>query len=153
MAEGEVVGLRPFGYVCNLQKVIFQKVDFFLIKLYCGDLKFSLHSCSEESRTFLSLGDFSKTSNDQSSLEFGLSQWKLHVLSAMKELRSMMLRVQLVILQSSLLVLSIWDWSIFSSIFFDVKGGGMFTLAKIYEVVSKWFMSVYFFGLLFEYLK
>ncbi|XP_050256713.1 uncharacterized protein LOC126702125 isoform X1 [Quercus robur] len=63
---------------------------------------------SEESRNFLSLGDFSKTSNDQGSLEFGLSQWKLHALSAMKELRSMMLR-----------------------------GGGMFTLAKIYEVLAR----------------
>ncbi|KAK7861431.1 hypothetical protein CFP56_011201 [Quercus suber] len=63
---------------------------------------------SEESRTFLSLGEFSKTSNDQGSLEFGLSQWKLHALSAMKELRSMMLR-----------------------------GGGMFTLAKIYEVLAR----------------
>ena len=122
MAEGEVVCLRPFGYVCNLQKVIFQKIDFFLIKLYCGDLKFSLHSCSEESRNFLSLGDFSKTSNDQGSLEFGLSQWKLHALSAMKELQSMMLRVQLVILQSSLLVLSIWDWSLFSPYLFWCEG-------------------------------
>ncbi|KAM3750809.1 hypothetical protein ACB098_04G062100 [Castanea mollissima] len=69
--------------------------------------EYSRYFC-EESRTFLSLGDLSKTSNDQGSLEFGLSQWKLHALSAMKELRSMMLR-----------------------------GGGMFTLAKIYEVLAR----------------
>ena len=37
---------------------------------------------------------------------------------------------------------------------FDVKGGGVFTLAKIYELVSKWFMySLSYLGLLFESLK
>uniref|UniRef100_A0A2N9JBC4 Uncharacterized protein n=1 Tax=Fagus sylvatica TaxID=28930 RepID=A0A2N9JBC4_FAGSY len=63
---------------------------------------------SEESRTFLSLWDLSKTSYDQGSLELGLSQWKVHALAAMKELQTMILR-----------------------------GGGMFTLAKIYEMIAR----------------
>lgn len=54
------------------------------------------------------LGTFSKASNDQGSLELGLSQWKVDTLAAVKELRSMIL-----------------------------KGGGVFTLAKIYELLAR----------------
>lgn len=53
------------------------------------------------------LGTFS-SSNDQGSLELGLSQKKVHALDAMRELRSILL-----------------------------KGGGMYTLAKIYQLVAR----------------
>ncbi|XP_062157685.1 uncharacterized protein LOC133865314 isoform X2 [Alnus glutinosa] len=63
---------------------------------------------SEELGTFPRIGELSKASNDQGSLELGLSQWKVDTLTAVKELRSMIL-----------------------------KGGGVFTLAKIYELLAR----------------
>ncbi|XP_028948605.1 uncharacterized protein [Malus domestica] len=64
---------------------------------------------SEESGNFEGLLEFSEPSDGQHSLQFGLSQWKVQALSALKvgaaELRSMFL-----------------------------KGGSIFTLAKIYQL-------------------
>ncbi|KAE8125898.1 hypothetical protein FH972_020663 [Carpinus fangiana] len=63
---------------------------------------------SEEFGTFPRVGELSKASNDQGNLELGLSQWKVDTLAAVNELRSMIL-----------------------------KGGGVFTLAKIYELLAR----------------
>lgn len=57
----------------------------------------SLPPCSEESARFEGLLEFSEPSDPQNSLEFGLSQWKVQALTALKvgaaELRSMFLKV------------------------------------------------------------
>ncbi|KAF5469257.1 hypothetical protein F2P56_013345 [Juglans regia] len=63
---------------------------------------------SEELGSFPSSLEPSKTSNDQGSLEFGLNRGKVHTLDAVKELWSMIF-----------------------------KGGGMLTLAKIYELLAR----------------
>ncbi|KAK9925690.1 hypothetical protein M0R45_022960 [Rubus argutus] len=67
---------------------------------------------SEESGRFEGLLEFSEPSDPQHSLEFGLSQWKVQALTALKvgaaELRSMFL-----------------------------KGGGILTLAKIYQLLAR----------------
>ncbi|TQE09882.1 hypothetical protein C1H46_004460 [Malus baccata] len=67
---------------------------------------------SEESGNFEGLLEFPELSDGQQSLQLGLSQWKVQALSALKvgaaELRSMFL-----------------------------KGGGIFTLAKIYQLVAR----------------
>ncbi|KAM2652004.1 hypothetical protein EV1_015797 [Malus domestica] len=67
---------------------------------------------SEESGNFEGLLEFSEPSDGQHSLQFGLSQWKVQALSALKvgaaELRSMFL-----------------------------KGGSIFTLAKIYQLLAR----------------
>jgi hypothetical protein len=62
------------------------------------NLKLFIASCSEELGTFPRIGELSKASNDQGSLELGLSQWKVDTLTAVKELRSMILKVWLVLL-------------------------------------------------------
>ncbi|XP_021801039.1 uncharacterized protein LOC110745260 [Prunus avium] len=67
---------------------------------------------SEESGSFQGLLEFSEPSDAQHSLQLGLSQWKVQALTALKvsatELRSMFL-----------------------------KGGGIFTLAKIYQLLAR----------------
>ncbi|KAG6676033.1 hypothetical protein I3842_15G134100 [Carya illinoinensis] len=63
---------------------------------------------SEELGYFPSSLEPSKTSNDKGSLELGLDRGKVHTLDAVKELWSMIL-----------------------------KGGGMLTLAKIYELLAR----------------
>ncbi|XP_004301233.1 PREDICTED: uncharacterized protein LOC101312837 [Fragaria vesca subsp. vesca] len=67
---------------------------------------------SEESGSFEDLLEFSEPSDGQNSLELGLSQWKVQALTALKvgaaELRSMFL-----------------------------KGGGILTLAKIYQLLAR----------------
>ncbi|CAN6714499.1 unnamed protein product [Malus baccata var. baccata] len=67
---------------------------------------------SEESGNFEGLLEFPELSDGQQSLQLGLSQWKVQALSALKvgaaELRSMFL-----------------------------KGGGIFTLAKIYQLLAR----------------
>ncbi|KAF4404511.1 hypothetical protein G4B88_005897 [Cannabis sativa] len=67
-----------------------------------------LSSCSEELEAFPGLLEFSGASNAEGGLEFGLSRWKVQALSALKDVRSVVL-----------------------------KGGGIITLAKIFQVVSK----------------
>ncbi|XP_060969399.1 uncharacterized protein LOC133036712 isoform X3 [Cannabis sativa] len=68
-----------------------------------------LHDCtSEELEAFPGLLEFSGASNAEGGLEFGLSRWKVQALSALKDVRSVVL-----------------------------KGGGIITLAKIFQVVSK----------------
>ncbi|CAL9031768.1 unnamed protein product [Prunus brigantina] len=66
----------------------------------------------EESGSFQGLLEFSEPSDAQHSLQLGLSQWKVQALTALKvsatELRSMFL-----------------------------KGGGIFTLAKIYQLLAR----------------
>ncbi|XP_024170996.1 uncharacterized protein LOC112177048 isoform X3 [Rosa chinensis] len=67
---------------------------------------------SEESGSFEGLLEFSEPSDAENSLELGLSQWKVQALTALKvgaaELRSMFL-----------------------------KGGGILTLAKIYQLLAR----------------
>ncbi|XP_062111022.1 uncharacterized protein LOC133822635 isoform X3 [Humulus lupulus] len=63
---------------------------------------------SEELEAFPGLLEFSRTSNAEGGLELGLSRWKVQALSALKDVRSVVL-----------------------------KGGGIVTLAKILQLLSK----------------
>ncbi|PON45419.1 hypothetical protein PanWU01x14_258980 [Parasponia andersonii] len=77
-------------------------------KLSTEDLEAEIFLHLEELEASSGLLEYSRTSNAEGGLQLGLSGWKVQALSALKDFRSMVL-----------------------------KGGGIVTLAKIYQLLSK----------------
>lgn len=79
---------------------------FFLVK-YFDNSKLVFRICSEESGALPKSWENSKASTSHGNLELGLSQWKVQAVAALgagaRELRSIILKVWLLLLQCQLL--------------------------------------------------